>query len=105
MDKNAEIRARAAISMIPKSDPDYDSKVNHCMALNGALAERTGEEEAVLMRLDDAARDRLIFYGRQDAAHALLNTITLLQRAKTTNRLLAAFIVVVIVLIVAVVRR
>jgi hypothetical protein len=90
MKNKSEIGLRAAIEMIPRRDPDYDSKVNQITAHMNAHDERTGENELIPFRLDDSARDRLIFYGRQDAAHALLNTITILKRINTMLKMLLA---------------
>ncbi len=38
------------------------------------------------IRGDEGARERLLFYGRQDVGHALLNTITLLEKVDALNR-------------------
>ena len=40
--------------------------------------------------LDDSERDRLIAHGRQDAAYALLNTISLMKRQKADRFLIRA---------------
>ncbi len=98
MEQNRAIGLNAAIEMIPKSDPNYDSLVNQMVANSGAHAERSGEEETSCtpLFLSDEVKNRLMFYGRQDTAHGLLNTITLLRKV---NRL----ILLVEVLIVAVV--
>ena len=96
VNKNSEVSLRSAISMIPKSDADQ------LVAHSGAREERDGGDTQDI-RLDDAARDRLIFYGRQDGAHALLNTLTLLKRVNRINTMLRTLFGLVIVLIAAVV--
>jgi hypothetical protein len=98
MEQNKAVGLNSAIEMIPKSDPNYDSLVNQFVAHSGAHDERSGEDETscIPMFLSDEAKNRLMFYGRQDTAHGLLNTITLLRKV---NRL----ILLVQVLIVAVV--
>jgi hypothetical protein len=93
------IGIRAAISIIPRSDPDYDSKRNQMISHNSVHAERLEEGGPIRMVLNDAARDRLTFYGRQDGAHALLNTIDLLRKINLANRLLMVLIALVVVLI------
>jgi len=97
MKNNSEIGLHAAIQMIPRHDPDYDSKVNQITAHISAHDERTGDDELVPFRLDEGARDRLIFYGRQDSAHALLNTITILKRVNMILKMLIALIVLLLV--------
>ncbi len=98
MERNRAIGLNATIEMIPKSDPNHDSLVNQLVANSGAHAERSDEEEtpSIPLFLSDEAKNRLMLYGRQDTAHGLLNTITLLRKV---NRL----ILLVQVLIVAVV--
>ena len=44
----------------------------------------------------ETVRDRLIAHARQDAAHALLNTISALETLRTIRRLLIACLAVII---------
>lgn len=67
----------AAVSMLDKRSPDYESQCNQLIAHNSVHAERAGEGR---LHIDDAAREHFLFYGRQDSAHALLNTITMLRK-------------------------
>jgi hypothetical protein len=65
-------------------------------SLNGAIARNVLQEElgtlAIKRRpppvyhLDEDARDRLLAHARQDAAHALCNTVTLLNQMKVLRR-------------------
>jgi hypothetical protein len=50
--------------------------------------------------LDDETRDRLIAHGRQDSAHALLNTISTSQKVEKLSRRVNFLFLVVIALLV-----
>jgi hypothetical protein len=99
MERNRAVTLNAAIEMIPKFDPNYDSLANQLAAHSGAHAERSGDEEtsSIPMFLSDEAKNRLLFYGRQDTAHGLLNTITLLRKVNRLLLLVQVLIVAVVV--------
>jgi hypothetical protein len=54
-------------------------------------------------QLDNDTRDRLIAHTRQDAVHALLNTVTLLEQIRTLQRGLRIVLVLVFALLLALV--
>jgi hypothetical protein len=103
MEQNKATGLNAAIEMIPRSDPNYDSRVNQFVAHSGAHDERSGEDETSrTMFLSDEAKNRLMFYGRQDTAHGLLNTITLLRKVNRLILLVQVLIFAVVVIGLAV---
>jgi hypothetical protein len=81
---------------------DLKSKIemNRSLGRNGANWENAAMANCILQEdlghypdsplfdygLDDEARDRLLAHARQDAAHALCNTETLLKQAKSLRR-------------------
>jgi hypothetical protein len=71
-----------------KSERSNESARNFIIARN-VLHEELGyyDERRSPYRLDDDTRDILIVHGRQDSAHALLNTDTLLKRVKELSKL------------------
>lgn len=84
-------------------DRDYDSNVNKVMAKIVTMDEGS-EEDIIPSNLSDRLRDKFILNGRQDAAHALLNTIVILRKVNLANRLLMVLIALVVVLICGVFR-
>lgn len=71
--------------------------------LHGELGYHDDGNERVY-NLDEQTRDRLIVHGRQDAAHALLNTISLLrvqeQHQKWNRRLLIICVVMLAIILI-----
>ncbi len=57
------------------------------------------EEEPLTYFLSEKTRNKIIYNGRQDAAHAVLNTITIIRKVNLVNRLLMNLIAMVAVLI------
>ena len=103
MEQNKASGLNAAIEMIPKSDPNYDFKVNGFVAHSVAHDERSNEDETIhTMFLSDEAKNRLMFYGRQDTAHGLGNTITLLRKVNRLILLVKVLIFAVVVIGLAV---
>jgi hypothetical protein len=97
-----EIGLQAAMKMVP-SGPNHDSHVNLMRARFVAHDERTEEEGPIPLILNETSRDRLMFNGRQDVAHALLNTITILERTRRIERKLNFLIAAVVVATIAIV--
>ena len=65
--------------------------------------ERSNEDETIhTMFLSDEAKNRLMFYGRQDTAHGLGNTITLLRKVNRLILLVKVLIFAVVVIGLAV---
>jgi hypothetical protein len=79
-------------------DRDYDSNVNLVLAKLTIEDERSAED-VIPVFLSDRVRDKLVFNGRMDAAHALLNTIVILRKVNLANRLLVVLIILVVILI------
>ena len=77
-----------------------DNWDNHAVALITTQHEASGAEDD--FRLPDTTRDTLLRNGRQDTAHALANTTSILDRVQELNRLVTALLVLVIVLGLAV---
>lgn len=76
-----------ALSALDKGSVTYENDRNCLIARFSVHSERTGEGQAPgRMDLSDEATERLLFYGRQDAAHALLNTISLLSDMRDLKR-------------------
>ncbi len=76
-----------------------DSWDNHAVALatlSGDLG--AGGKQRAPYYLDDMTRDILIAHSRQDAAHALLNTISLLTRVRQLTLLVYLLLALVLVL-------
>lgn len=69
---------------------------------NHAVAYATVESELgihkTLHDLDEATRNTLIINGRQDSAHALLNTTSLLKRVHQLSRLVYLLLAAVVIL-------
>jgi hypothetical protein len=81
------------------------SKINAAVARN-ILREETGffgeETDFPFYGLDDETRDRLLAHCRQDTAHALTNTVTLMKVADVIKRSLKTIKVYLIILTLAV---
>lgn len=76
-----------ATMLLDKRSAYYESDRNQHIAHFSVHAERTGENQPVwTSSLSEDAADRLIFYGRQDSAHALLNTSSLLREVHGLKR-------------------
>jgi hypothetical protein len=65
--------------------PFWDNYATAQITLDGDLG-RFEDRAPFIYDLDDAARDRLIVHARQDAAHALLNTSTMLGQLAWVRR-------------------
>ena len=83
---------------LSRFDRDYDSNANKILARIVTMDERS-QEDVIPSNLSDRLRDKFIFNGREDAAHALLNTIVILRKVNLANRLLMVLIALVVVLI------
>lgn len=91
----------AALKLVGKTG---DSWRNHAVAQN-TLQDELGEFPANFQshyELDEATRDRLLAHTRQDSAHALLNTISLLLRLQWLQRQLTIFMLVTVGLLTAI---
>lgn len=79
----AETVLAAALEEIPKSDV---SKAN-CLIARNVFHEEIGLYGGFDFgyQFDQQKRDILLAYGRQDVAHALLNTISLLERSRKVS--------------------
>jgi hypothetical protein len=93
-----KIRMDAAVSMAPRARRTADR--NYLLAKDVMLDEISNHPEAPQREyhIDQATRDRLIIHTREDVAHALLNTITLMkdvqnlkQRSRNTRIVIAIF--------------
>jgi hypothetical protein len=85
-DEALKITLRASRDMRPPGS-DKEAADNAVIARN-VLHTELGyyADEQREYNLDQATRDRLIVHTRQDAAHALLNTITIMNDVRRTNR-------------------
>jgi hypothetical protein len=77
-----------------------DNWKNYAVALIGTQHDASGAEDG--LTLSDATRDTLIRHNRQDTAHALGNTTSILDRVRELTRLVYVLLVLVIGLGVAV---
>ncbi|MGG3814203.1 hypothetical protein ABEV34_21525 [Methylorubrum rhodesianum] len=80
-----------------------DNWDNHAVA-RGTLYGDLGYEGSnqSFYDLDEPTRDRLLAHARQDAAHALCNTTSLLKRLRSVERLMYVSILANVVLLIAV---
>jgi hypothetical protein len=82
-DARAELQSKlkAARDVMPSGE-QWQKRVNRLVAQN-MLHQELGrfKERPPNYRLDEVTRDRLIVHARQDAAHALLNTISLMDQS------------------------
>jgi hypothetical protein len=85
-ERDDRIRIDAALSMTPRDDrPNF----KNLLIARDVTREELGRDPAAPQPeyvIDREAIDRLIFHTRQDAAHTLLNTITLLDDVRKLNR-------------------
>jgi hypothetical protein len=85
-DEALKMQLRMSRDMLPVGS-DKEASDNEIVARNtlhmelGYYTDRGPE-----YNLNEATRDRLIVHTRQDAAHALLNTITLMKEVRRINR-------------------
>jgi uncharacterized membrane protein YccC len=100
--EKAEEHLRQQLSFARDMGTKDPSNLNSIAARN-ILHEDLGRFDTILHRyqLDDDTRNRLIAHVRQDAAHALLNTATLLQQVRALRRGLRIVLVLVFLLLVA----
>jgi hypothetical protein len=84
-------RLAAMLSMVPRGT-DKEAFVNRVTAKE-ILQEEMGQRSLPQREygLDQTTRDRLLAHTRQDAAHALLNTMTLMKEVRELRRRSAAF--------------
>ncbi len=71
-------------------------------AINTVGAERLGEDGVRFDVLDDATRDKLIYFGRSDGAWALLNTIVLMRRVERMHTIVTTLVGLVALLVILV---
>jgi hypothetical protein len=93
--------ALKALRLVGKTGDSWD---NHAVAQN-ILHEELGQFPATLQGeydLDEVVRDRLLAHGRQDTAHALANTISLLRRIQNLERLVSLFGAITLSLLVVI---
>jgi hypothetical protein len=85
-DRDDRIRIDAALSMTPRDDrPNFKNQ----LIARDVSREELGSDPAAPQPeyvINREATDRLIFHTRQDVAHALLNTITLLDNVRKLER-------------------
>jgi hypothetical protein len=85
-ERDDRIRIEAALSMTPRDNrPNFK---NRLIALD-VTREELGHDPTIPQPeyvIDQEATDRLRFHTRQDVAHALLNTITLLDNVQKLER-------------------
>jgi hypothetical protein len=101
-EREDRIRIDAALSMTPRDDrPNF----KNLLIARDVTREELGRDPAAPQPeyvIDREAIDRLIFHTRQDAAHALLNTITLLdnvrklERRSRTDRIMIAILLAIV---------
>src|SRR5260370_19801339 len=85
-DEALKIQLRSSREMLP-SRSDKEASDNEVIARNTLHMELGNYSDKQLeYHLDEATRDRLVVYTRQDAAHALLNTITLMKEGRKISR-------------------
>jgi hypothetical protein len=80
------IRIDAALSMTPRDDRP---NIKNQLIARDVAREELGRDPASPQPeyvMDREAIDRLLFHTRQDVAHALLNTITLLDNVRKLER-------------------
>lgn len=73
-----------------------ETDVNRARAFAVVHIERE-DESPLRLNLDEVTRETLLFNGRRDAAHALLNTISLMVRLRRVERLLWLILTVIVV--------
>ena len=90
-DDEFDRRVAAMLSMVPRGT-DKEAFVNRVTAKE-ILQEEMGQRSLPQPEygLDQTTRDRLLAHTRQDAAHALLNTVTLMKEVRELRRRSAAF--------------
>jgi hypothetical protein len=81
-----------------------DANLLNSIVAKNVLHEDLGRFDTIPQwyRLDTDTRDRLIAHARQDAAHALFNTATLLEQVRTLRRGLRLIGVLMFVLVIVV---
>jgi hypothetical protein len=99
--RQSDIRLKVAITQIPRSADDYDSKINYFVAREVVQLELEGADPIGYCSLTDTTRDMLIAHTRQDAAHALLNTISLVSRVRWLTTMVRALLGLVVLLVIA----
>jgi hypothetical protein len=80
-------KALKAAQMFAVRGTDWNATKNRLVAQN-ILHEELGQFSDIqsMYDLDEATRNRLIAHTRQDAAHALCNTITLMEEVRSLRR-------------------
>jgi hypothetical protein len=90
-DDEFDRRVTAMLGMVPRG-ADKEAFINRVTAKE-ILQEELGQRSVPQPEygLDQTTRDRLLAHARQDAAHALLNSITLMKEVRKLRRRSAAF--------------
>jgi hypothetical protein len=90
--EDAEATLRDILDSLEKYGPT-ESNRNLIVAKNTMDEElgRFGKEHLNEYHFDELTRDRLVVHTRQDAAHALCNTISLLDKISLLNRRISRF--------------
>ncbi len=103
--KDAETELRASLRAAKDLGGFRTSQVNGIVAKN-VLHEELGyfgTEHLYDYDLDDETKGRLLAHARQDAAHALVNTSSTLDKLGTILRIIVFFGVLIVVLLAAIV--
>jgi hypothetical protein len=85
-DRDDRIRIDAVLSMTPR---DRRPSIENLLIARDVVQEELGRDPEAPQPeyiIDREAADRLLFHTRQDVAHALLNTITLLDNLRKLER-------------------
>ncbi|RUZ76916.1 hypothetical protein EN943_15660 [Mesorhizobium sp. M7A.F.Ca.US.006.01.1.1] len=93
----SDIKAALAAhkELVGKPSVEQANGIVACSGLHGELG-YLDDGVPTVYSLDEDTRDRLIVHARQDAAHALLNTISLLQLRRADRRLAVAGVLLLI---------
>jgi hypothetical protein len=99
--EKAEEHLKQQLAFAKETGPRNASFLNSIIAKN-VLHEDLGRFDSFLQRynLDEDTRDRLIAHARQDAAHALINTITLLEQIRALRHGIILALVFALVIVV-----
>lgn len=86
---DAEIRAYREVT----GKAADENEINRIVALH-VIAEDGGDEQPGY--LSELSKETLLLHGRQDAAHALLNTVSILKRQRRLERLVWILLIIVV---------
>ncbi len=76
------------------NDPFIENQIIAHDVVTGEIRDHTADAQSLAYHLDQPARDTLIAHGRQDAAHALCNTKSLMDDIGALRRELRVWRVV-----------